>query len=212
MPGVTISSSYGAGGSVVAPMVAERLGVQLLDRAISATVAAQLHVTVKEAEEGAANRSFIERLLAFMSPLASDALGAADADPALIASLDDAAASFREEAERIMGTALLTGAVVLGRAGAAAFRDSPQVLRVRLFGSTAGRLARATEMGNIDRDTAMRRMQQVDHARDQYVRRLYRVSVDDPDLFHVQLDTTVLPLAACADLIVTAYDALLAAA
>jgi cytidylate kinase len=211
VPGVTISAGYGAGGSVIAPMVAKRLGVQLLDRAISAAVAAQLHVSVEEAEGGAANRSFIDRLLAFMSPLASDALGAADADPDQIASLDDAAGAFRTEAERIMAAAFLTGAVVLGRAGGAAFRDSPRVLRVRLFGPPAARAARAAEFEHIDLDAARRRMHQVDHARDQYVRRLYRVSVDDPDLYHVQLDTTVLPFEACAGLIVDAYHALLAA-
>jgi hypothetical protein len=47
MPGVTISAGYGAGGSVVAPEVAGRLGLPLLDRAISSRIAAQLHVSVQ---------------------------------------------------------------------------------------------------------------------------------------------------------------------
>ena len=38
MPGVTISAGRGAGGSVVAPHVARRLGLPLLDRAISSRV------------------------------------------------------------------------------------------------------------------------------------------------------------------------------
>src|ERR1700722_3102332 len=102
MPGVTISAGYGAGGSVVAPAVAERLGVQLLDRAISSAVAAQLNVSQAEAEAGTPHRSLVERLLSFMSPLATDALATNDLDPL---TLTDEGAAFRKEAERIMRAA-----------------------------------------------------------------------------------------------------------
>jgi cytidylate kinase len=47
----------------------------------------------------------------------------------------------------------------------------------------------------------------VDRARAQYVRRLYRADIDDPDLFHLQIDSTALPLEACAGLIASAYRA-----
>jgi hypothetical protein len=49
---------------------------------------------------------------------------------------------------------------------------------------------------------------EVDRARAQYVRRLYGVSIDDPGLFDLQIDSTDLLLGACADLIVSAYRAL----
>src|SRR5207302_1674961 len=39
---VTIAASYGSGGSVIAPAVADRLGLALLDRAIPASVATEL--------------------------------------------------------------------------------------------------------------------------------------------------------------------------
>lgn len=206
MPGVTVSAGYGAGGSMVAPLVAEKLGLQLLDRAISSTVASQLQVSVAEAEAGAPRRSLVERLLSFMTPLASDAVAAAsDIDPL---KLNDEGAAFRDEAERIMREAFASGAVVLGRAGAAAFRDAPDILRVRLFGPVEQRIAQAARIENVDEDTARERMNQVDGARDQYVRRLYRISVDDPEVFNLQIDSTVIPLAGCADLIVAAYRAM----
>src|ERR1700733_4143365 len=136
MPGVTISAGYGASGSSIAAMVADRLGLPLLDRAISVAVGAHLNVTGAEAEAGSPNRSFIERLLTFMSPLANDTLGAPDLDGSSpMPSLSDEGAAFREEAERIMRDAFERGVVVLGRAGAAAFRDRSDVLRVRLFGA-----------------------------------------------------------------------------
>jgi cytidylate kinase len=210
VPGVTISAGYGAGGSIIAPKVAEQLGVALLDRAISAEVAEQLKVSVAEAEAGAPNRSFIERLMTFMSPLASDALGTPTDVESTSASvgLTDEATLFRDEAERIMRTAFAGGAVVLGRAGAAAFRDAPDILRVRLFGPTAARAERVQASQHLDQATVLKQLKQIDHARDQYVRRLYRISVDEPAVFQLQIDSTALPDDTCAALIVTAYRAL----
>jgi cytidylate kinase len=211
MPGITISAGFGASGSTVAPMVAERLGLQLLDRAISVAVAAQLNVSVEEAQAGAPNRSFIERLLTFMSPLASDSLGTpADLDATSASTgITDEAAVFRDEAERLMRAAFATGAVVLGRAGAAAFRDATDILRVRLFGPVEARAERAAANQHTDLAATLKQLKQVDHARDQYVRRLYHISVDDPEVFQLQIDSTVIPLEGCVDVIVAAYRALI---
>jgi cytidylate kinase len=209
MPGVTISAGYGAGGSLVAPRVARLLDLPLLDRAISARVAAQLHVSVSEAEGGAVRRSLTERFFSALAPLTSDVLAAGtDVHPRDLAAPPDEAAQFRAQAEAIMRAALASGAVILGRAGAAAFRAEPGVLRVRLFGPVDARVAQAARHGDIDEATARQRRPEVDRARAQYVRRLYRADIDDPELFHLHLDSTALPLEACADLIAAAYRAL----
>jgi hypothetical protein len=208
MPGVTISAGYGAGGSIVAPHVARLLELPLLDRAISARVAAQLHVSVQEAEGGAVRRSLTERFFSALAPLTADVLAVGtDAAPRDLAEPPDEAAQFRAQAEAIMRAALATGAVILGRAGAAAFRDEPGVLRVRLFGPADARIAQAIRFGDVDEETARQRLAEVDRARAQYVRRLYRADIDDPDLFHVHLDSTVVPLDACAEVIAAAYRA-----
>jgi cytidylate kinase len=209
MPGVTISAGYGAGGSVVAPEVAKRLGLPVLDRAISSRVAALLQVTVPEAEGGEIRRPLVDRVLGLFTPLAGGLLCAGtDAAPPEAVPPPDDAALFREHAEAIMNEALSTGAVILGRAGAAAFRGRPDVLRVRLFGPREARIAQASHIENVDAPAARQLLPEVDHARAQYVRRLYGVSIDDPDLFDLQVDSTALPLDACADLIVSAYWAL----
>lgn len=209
MPGVTISAGYGAGGSIIAPGVAQRLGLPLLDRAISSHVAAQLHVSVQEAECGTVRRPLVDRFLAMLAPLAGGVLGAGpDAAPPNADPAPDDATYFREQAEAIMAAALTTGAVILGRAGAAAFRDRPDVLRVRLFGPAEARIAQGARIENVDQSTARLRLPGVDRARALYVRRLYCADIDDPDLFSLQIDSTVLPLAACADLIAAAYAAL----
>jgi cytidylate kinase len=206
MPGITISAGYGAGGSMIAPAVAERLGLPMLDRAISSHVAAQLRVSVQEAQSGAIKRSAAGRFLAVLAPLAGGVLGAGTdcAPPEAVLPLDDAGI-FREQAEAIMRQALLTGAVILGRAGGTAFRNEPGVLRVRLFGPEEARIVQAARIEVVDEDTARQRLPEVDRARAQYVRRLYGADIDDPDLYQLQIDSTVLPLDTCVDIIATAY-------
>ncbi|HSZ46853.1 MAG TPA: cytidylate kinase-like family protein [Streptosporangiaceae bacterium] len=206
MPGVTISAGYGAGGSIIAPEVARQLGVPLLDRAISSHVAAQLQVSVQEAEGAMIRRPLVDRFFSVLSPLAGGVLGAGtDGTPHDVVPPPNEAAFFREQAEAIMREALASGAVILGRAGGAAFSKEQGVLRVRLFGSTQARIEQAARIENVDLLTARQRQPQVDRARAQYVRRLYCVSIDDPELYQLQIDSTALPLRACADLIAAAY-------
>jgi hypothetical protein len=209
MPGVTISAGYGAGGSVIAPQVAKLLGVPLLDRAISSRVAAQLRVSVQEAEGGTARRSLPDRFITALVPLAAGLLAVGtDTAPHDLAAPPDDADLFREQAEAVMRAALSSGAVILGRAGGAAFRDEPGVLRVRLFGPAEARIAQAARIEDVDEPTARRRLPEVDRARAQYVRRLYRANIDEPELYHLHIDSTALPLDTCAAQIVAAYQAL----
>ncbi len=208
MPAVTISAGYGAGGSSVARAVAGRLGFQLLDRAISSTVAEQLACTVEEAEGGELKRSFAERFFGVLAPMAGGVVGGSDPDGVLESAMPvQDGVMFREQAEAIIRRALPDGAVILGRAGAAALRDEPDVLRVRLFGPPEARIARAAGVEGIDRETATRRLAEVDHARAHYVKRLYGCDIDEPALYHLHLDSTAIPLDTCADIVLAAFAA-----
>jgi len=208
MPAVTISAGYGAAGSVIARAVAEQLGVPLLDRAISSQVAGQLRVTVEEAERGELHRSFAERFFGVLAPVAGGVIGTdVEGAPAPLPVPD--ADLFRTRAEAIIRAALPDGAVILGRAGAAALRDEPGVLRVRLFGPPEGRVKQAALVQQVSEEVAAQRLPEVDAARAHYVRRLYGRDIDDPDLYHVQLDSTVISADGCTAAIVAAYRAYL---
>lgn len=205
MPAVTISAGYGAAGSVIAPLVAEQLGFPLLDRAISVRIAEQLHVSLEEAVVGEKKRSFAERFFAALAPMAGGVVGLDDPPEVIWA---DDATEFRKRAEAIMRQAMPAGVVILGRAGATALRAEPGVLRVRLFGPPDARVARAARVLQVDEDTAKRQLATVDKARAQYVHRLYGFDIDDPALYHLQLDSTAIPVAACAATIVAAFRGL----
>ena len=205
MPGVTISSAYGAGGSVVAPAVAETLRFELIDRAINSQVARALEVTVEEAQAGTVRRDFVERFFGVLAPMAAMAVA-----PDRPVSVHDVhplhePVLFRAETERLIGEAVSRGAVVLGRAGAAALQEAPDVLRVRLFGPAEARVRQGAQVEGVDEDEARERLTRVDRARAQYVQRLYGRDIDDPQLYHLQLDSTALALDDCAQVIADAY-------
>ena len=202
MPGITISAAYGAGGSTLAPAVAERLGWAFVDRAITSAVAERLHLPVAHVEAGGPPPpSGWGRFLQSLAPLAEPQLGD-------FLRPDDDAEVRRGMEDELRRAVREGGAVVLGRAGACALLEERDVLRVRLYGQPEARVAQAARIEGVDVTTASRRLRQVDPARDAYVRRLYGRSADDPTLYHLQLDTTVVPLEACTDLVVAAWTAL----
>lgn len=205
MPGITISSAYGAGGGVVAPRVAERLGYQMLDRAISARVAGELQISLEEAQEGERKLSFADRFFRNLAPLADTISGGS-----AIAAADGAAAEeFRAEANKIMCESLDDGAVILGRGGAVALQDRTDVLRIRLYGSPEERIKAAEKFGEgrVSPEAAAKSLQEVDTARAKYVQHLYGRDIDDPTLYHLQLNTPLLELDQCVTMIVDAYRA-----
>ena len=211
MPAVTLSAAYGTGGSRIARGLSQRLDYPLLDRAISAEVAQHLNVSVEEAEKGSKKRSFAEKFYGPLSAM-SDAVVSPDERDAINAALiADNDQVFRQSAENILRAAVPGGAVILGRAGAAALHGLPDVFTVRLFGTKDRRIAHAAAAEAVDPDTAATRLAHVDKARAHYVRHLYRRDIDDPDLYDLQIDSTLVPAETCVDVIATAFTAFLGA-
>ena len=136
---VTLSASYGAGGSQVGPRLAERLGVAFLDRVIPTTVAERLAVPLDDAlAHDDAVRSVLERLLLRFAPAAQAFSGAAPPSE-----LVDERSFLRATEEVIRERAAAGSAVILGRAAAVVLADLPGALHVRLDGPAERRLAQA---------------------------------------------------------------------
>jgi cytidylate kinase len=59
-------------------------------------------------------------------------------------------------------------------------------------------------MEGVDEGAARTHMRAADEARAAYVRRLYGVDPEDPSLYHLVIDSTVMPVEAVVELILTA--------
>ncbi len=200
---IAISASYGAGGSVVGPQLAERLGVPFVDRAIPTKVAESLDVPLSHALDHDENvGSLLDRMLKHFAPL-SGAYVSGTASEALMG--NDV---YRDATERVICEHAEAGkGVILGRACAFVLRDRPEVLRVRLDGPEEARIEQAMRIQGVDRDTARERMRQTDRARDLYVRHFYGADPRDMSLFHLVVDSTAIELDACVDLVARAAEA-----
>jgi cytidylate kinase len=201
---VAISAAYGAGGSQVGPGVARRLGIPFVDRAIPLAVAEQLEVPLEDAEahDAKIQTSWIERLL-------RGYVGADTGNPVPVPGEITNTEDFRRATEDAVRQQAAGGhAVILGRAGAILLREDPRALRGRLTGSAERRIEQTMRLGGLDRKTAERAPHHTDRAYAEYARNNYGVSLDDPALFHMMIDSTLIPLEACVELIATAAGAL----
>jgi cytidylate kinase len=195
-PVVTISAPYGAGGSVVGPRLAQRLGVPFVDRAIPVAVSRRLDVPLAEAlTQEQLKYDTRSRLLASLAMTAQMFSGAPSN---LVNPADDE--SFRRTTEVVLHEVAASGAVVLGRAGAIVLRDLPAALHVRLDGPRERRILQAMRLGDLDRETVEQELRDSDLAREAYVQHWYRVDPGAPQHYHLVVDSTAIDLDACVEL------------
>ena len=198
---ITITRQYGAGGSLVARLVAERLDWTVIDNEFVGEVAKRAGVP---AEEVAARE---ERAPSLMERLASTL---AISSPEMFVP-GDIVAEPDEEAliritERVIAEAAAHGQVVLvgrgataylgaaGAAGAAvhAYVVAPRDVRIQ---TVVVRLA-------VDAAEAAKTVDEIDAARERYLERYYRRRRDDAANYHVVVNTAGLGYEGAADVVV----------
>lgn len=206
---VTISSSYGAGGSVVGPAVADALGVPFLDRVVPARLASGGPVTPgEEAPVEERTRSLIERIVASFANL-PDAFGPGappSPQPSPPGASDEELR--RETEQRVRGFVAEHGAGVILGWGATVLLTN--AFHVRLGGPAERRVEQAMRIEGIDRSEAERRQADTDRVRGQYLRRVHGKDWNSLDLYHLSLDTTSMPLDEATSLVVSAAKAFFA--
>jgi cytidylate kinase len=201
---VTIAATFGAGGSVVAPEVAERLGLPLVDRAIPAELAEKLAREVELPEDEVHEGGAVARYLATAVSLSGLYVGVPLSPETRAA--DDRIAEGEAALRRIADGG---GAVILGRAGVFVLRGRPDVLHVRLDASPEARARQVVRHEGLDEETAKRLLKANDRARLAYIRSFHPGERwEDPANYHLVLESTALPLDTCSELIVTAARAL----
>jgi cytidylate kinase len=195
---ITVSASYGAGGSVVAPALAKRLGLPFLQR-----------VTTSEghmAEPGPCDEQLtaeeikatpVHRLLAHFTQAMPT--GPTQSPPSTHHQDEHLRGHGEAGIHRLLATA--GGGVILGRA-AAVVLGKDRGFHVRLDGPADRRVAQGAAVEGISQEEAGQRLRAADNARTAYVRRLYRCDPADPALYHLVIDSTAIPLDTVTELIV----------
>ena len=195
---ITVSASYGAGGSVVAPALAKRLGLPFLQRVTTS----EGHI----AEPGPCDEQLtaeevkatpVHRLLAHFTQAMPT--GPTQSPPSTHHQDEHLRGHGEAGIHRLLAAA--GGGVILGRA-AAVVLGKDRGFHVRLDGPADRRVAQGAAVEGISQEEAGQRLRAADKARTAYVRRLYRCDPADPALYHLVIDSTAIPLDTVTELIV----------
>jgi len=197
---ITVSAAYGAGGSVVAPALAQRLGLPFLQRVT--TTEGQVALAVAPCHERLvaeeAKTTPAHRLLASFTH--SMPVGPTQSPLAARHQDEDLRCSAEAGIHSLLADG---GGVILGRA-AAVVLGRERGFHVRLDGPPARRIIQGATVEGINQEQASAHMQAADRARAAYVRRLYRVDPADASLYHMVIDSTAIPLDTVIELILNA--------
>lgn len=166
--------------------MAERLGVEFLDRAIPTRVAEKLGCSLDDA------LAHDESLGDAIGRLASSFALLPELAGAMVQAGVFAGEDYRRETESLIREHANGGAVILGRAGAVILRDHPEALHVRLDGPQERRVQNAMRLESLSKADAERLRRDGDRAREAYVRHFYGCDARDPALYHLVIDSTAL--------------------
>jgi cytidylate kinase len=198
---VTISNEYGSGALEIASRVAAKLRYEYVDRQLPVVVAKRLHVrpeTVEANEESPP--SLGERFLT----------GLERATPEL--AVASATESFDEELLRTVREAVRDYAargnvVIVGRGAAAILGARPDVLRVFMYAPREWRIARVVRTTQAPVQVVEAELDRVDRARTAYLKDWYGLTSGDTRNYDLSIDTSLLHVDECANLIVAAVRA-----
>lgn len=200
-PLVTVASFFGAGGSVIGPKVAQRLDVDFLGPDVPTLVADAMNLSQSAVADSADEpQGLKERLVSIfgrLSTVTGDTGGSMER-------LDTQESEVRGRIEKVLARSRERGGVVLGHGGMVVLGSVPWALHVLLRGPSEARAVQGASLFDLDADAARKRLGTIDRSHRDYVRRAYRVTMSDPALYHLVIDSTVLGFEACAELIAAA--------
>ena len=229
---VTMGGLSGGGGRLLGPAVAERLAADYVDRLILTDAARNLGATVEalhQREQRVPTRR--ERFSAILQRvLERSAVASSGGDPyfgpgamALLTlefeELPEATITRGHELEEekyfeairnvITQLAEAGNVVIVGRGSAIILRQETGVLRIGTVARMEDRLARTMEAERLGREQALETLAHRDRARSDYYKRYFGVDdADDPDIYHLVINTSDVDIEYATELVLDASRAL----
>ena len=229
---ITVGGLTGGGGRLLGPMVAEKLGADYVDRLILTNAARQVGATVEALHQreqrpptmGERLAGIVQRILErsavtgaggdpYFGPGAMAFLTQEFEDlpqPTITRGHELEDRKYIEAMRRVMKELASAGNVVIvGRGGTIILRDDPQVLRIGLVARLEDRVSRIMARERVDKEKAGKIVAARDRARTDYFKRYFGLNnPDDPELYHLVLNTSDMDHEYACEVIVQARRAL----
>ena len=114
--------------------------------------------------------------------------------------------AYQSQVERfIVDLANEGNVVIIGRGGQIVLREYPDVLHVRVIAPFETRVTWLQQENNIPAESAQARLEKSDGRRGRYLRRSYKVNLNDPALYHLIINSGLLDLPQAVNLVVQTF-------
>jgi cytidylate kinase len=206
---VCLSASDGAAGEDIAPLVADRLGLRIVDEEVIARAAAEAGVAAHVAAEVEQRRSLATRMLdqlagAGVAAGTSGVMGLPAIDLSDLApSADRLRPLIRSSIEEIADQGQV---LIVAHAASLALGARPGTLRVFVTASLETRRRRVAAARSVDDAEAQRLVARGDRNRADYLKRFHRVT-EQPEHYDIVINTDTLTTDRAAELIAQAARA-----
>lgn len=199
MPLITISRTFGSGGSEVAALVAQELGWRLLDNALVDRVAQALGTT---RDEVAARE---ERVSSFVERIASAlAFGVPEIAPLVAEGMPPTEERMLEVTRHVIQEAVAGGpAVLVGRGAQALLAERVDGLHVLCATEHEAAVRRVAAREGVSPEEAARRVDDTNRHRQQYVERHFGRQWLAPSSYHLCVNTGRLGIDGAARVVTT---------
>ena len=202
---VCISPTDGSGSELVGPIVAEALGLQLLNAQIVARAAAEAGVDTAAVVDEERRQSLASRLLGRLTDAGPSAVDGFTGDAAAFEDAGPDPEALRAFIREIIWEAGERGdAVIVTHAASYALAERPDVLRVLISASPETRARRIAEQKGCSESDAAKAIARGDAGRADYLKRFYDVDTELPSHYDIVINMDRLDAGAAAELIVSA--------
>jgi cytidylate kinase len=185
---IALDRQSGVGGTAIAREVGDRLGWPVYDHELVERIANEMHLRKRLLE------SVDEKRLHWLNEL----VAAFKQEPHVTES-----AYVRHLVQTVLSLGTHGACIIVGR-GSAQVLPSETTLRVRLVAPRPERVKNlALELG-LDRDAAGRRLDEMDHQRESFIREHFSKTPHDPENYDLLLNAARFSRTECAELIIEA--------
>ena len=229
---ITINGPIGSGSFEVGQMVAERLGINYVDRMVIAEAARRIGspvVNLMEKEQRVIR--FRERLGRFLQTmLERSAISGVGGEPyfghgtemlpaetytELLVDSPSAAQTVNDKAFIDATSAVINelatagDVVIIGRGGNMILADFPGALHVGMLAPLDSRIDNIMTREHYNREEATKYVLELEEARVAFFRKFFRVNANDPELFHIILNGALIRPEIAAEMVVDAAEDLM---
>lgn len=197
MPVISLSRQFGAGGKTLGDMVAKRLNFEFLDETLLHKLAQEANVSVRWVEGVA--REAGGHLMRFLTTLVPSSF--------IERHVGESGSDFDESKYVMFLTKVIEevaeedNVIILGRGSQFILRNNPRAIMVLLVAELEDRIKFIMEHYGLDKGRAEAMVMRHERMRTRFLKNLYSGNPNDPSLYHMVLNTSLISMETAENLI-----------